>query len=235
MPERLTTAELLKGPARYDAVSGLYRNTPQEDFFWFAFRRPESWVQLDAETRLHGDLHVEVDGTRFGFLIVDGAVALRCREGGPGYRRLHAMVQHGMTWPGVPISTETVTREGRQTLRCLWENEIEGEAVFDLTSGLIVRTEWPGEVVELTDLRFDHQVDSGVFDPPRRTVTGFRGGSAYILRSEETGSCALSWRPTSGPGSLTVPGPRNVTYDEAIEWARLRSDDVHISIEGQRS
>ncbi len=188
-------------------------------------------MQLDAETRLHGDLHVEVDGDRMGFLIVDGAVALRCRETGPGYRRLHAMVQHGMTWPGEPVLTETVTREGRQALRYRWENEIEGEAVFDLLSGMVVRTEWPGEVVELSDLQFDDQVDPSVFDPPGRTMTGFRGGSAYIRQDEETGSCALSWRPTSGPGSLTVPGPQDVTYDAAIEWARLRSDDVHISLE----
>lgn len=225
-----TTRELLEGRTRYEAVSGLYRNTRQEGFFWCAFRRPHCWVELDAETRSNGAMHVEVDGVRWGLLIVDRALALRCRAGGPGYRRLHAMVEYGRHegWPA-PRSTEAAAWEGRDALRCRWEtDDLQGEALFDLASGLVVRTERPGEVVELTDLRFDEGVDASAFVPPERALDGFRGGTAYVQHDQVAGVCSASWSPRSGPGSLHVPGPKGVTLDEAIEWARTRTDDLRV-------
>lgn len=132
----LTTAEILEGRTDFESVSGLYRNTRQGDNFWFAFRRPADWVQLDAGTRSNGGLYVEVEGVRKGVLIVAGAAAVESAQGAPGHRRLHAMVQHGMTWPGAPVATEPTAWEGREALRCRWQAEVTGEAIFDLESGL---------------------------------------------------------------------------------------------------
>lgn len=230
----LTTAEILEGQTRFEAVAGLYRTTRQADDFWFAFRRPADWVQLDATTRSNGGLFVEVDGVRKGVLIVAGAAAVESSQGAPGHRRLHAMVQHGMTWPGAPVATESTVWEGREALRCRWQAEVEGEAIFDLESGLLVRTESPDEVVELTDLRFDTQVDQAVFEPPDRTISGWRGGVAYIVRSGGSGETTSSWEPRSGPGSLHIPGPSTATFEDAMRWARERTDDIQISGEGDR-
>jgi len=229
--EVLTTGELLDGRVRYEAVSGVYRNTRQDDLFWFAFRRPRCWVELDAETRSNGAMHVDVDGLGWGFLLVDGAVALECRAGGPGYRRLHSMVEYGRRepWPP-PRETEAATWEGRQALRCRWDDEkMRGEALFDLASGLLIRTEWPGEVVELTDLRFDDAVDESAFVPPDRTLDGWRGGTAYVQHDRGIGLSSASWSPRSGPGRLLVPGPKSVPADEAIEWAGSRTDDIRVT------
>ncbi|MGH9001543.1 MAG: hypothetical protein ACRDYV_00275, partial [Acidimicrobiia bacterium] len=121
------------------AVSGLYRNTRQDDFFWFAFRRPEDWVQLDAATRSNGAIYVAIDGLRWGFLLVEGAVALKGRQRGPGYRRLHAMVVHGMRWAGPPTASEPIVWEGRDALRSQWaDDQMGAEAVIDLASGVVV-------------------------------------------------------------------------------------------------
>jgi len=73
-----------------------------------------------------------------------------------------------MTWPSRPPFTERTVWEGREALHFRWHAEVDGEAVFDLDSGLLVRTEWPDERVELTDLDFDTQVDQTVFEPPHR-------------------------------------------------------------------
>jgi hypothetical protein len=230
----LTPAEILAGRIRLEAVSGLYRNTRQEDEMWFAFRWPADWVLLDVPSRSNGALFIEVGGVRTGLLIVDGVVAVEAPQHEPGYRRLHAMVQHGMRWPGTPNSTETTVWEGRNALACGWHAEVDGEAIFDLATGLPVRTEWPGEIVELTNLRFDTQVDQGVFEPPDRRITGWRGGVAYIVRSVRPGGTASSWEPRSGPASLHIPGPRSTTFDDALEWARQRTDEVRISDEHER-
>jgi hypothetical protein len=230
----LTPAEILAGRIRFEAVSGLYRNSRQEDDLWFAFRRPADWVLLDAPTRSDGGLFIEIGGVRKGLLIVDGAVAVEAPQREPGYRRLHAMVQHGMMWPGTPNSTETRVWEGRDALACRWHAEIEGEAIFDLATRVPVRTEWPAEIVELTDLRFDTQVDEPVFETPDRRITGWRGGVAYIIRSARTGGTTSSWEPRSGPASLVIPGPRAKTFEDALEWARERTDEVRISDEQER-
>lgn len=228
----LTAAEILGGQTCFEAESGLYRNTRQADDFWFAFRRPADWVQLDAPTRSNGGLYLGSAAARKGLLIVAGAVALETSQDSPGHRRLHAMVQHGMTWPGSPRSTEPAVWEGREAVRCRWEGE--GEAIFDLVSGLVLRTEWPNEVAELTDLAFDTQVDQTVFEPPARRISGWRGGTAYIVRSSAGGAITSSWEPRSGPGRLHIPGPKNTTFEEALSWAQERTDDVHISEEGIR-
>lgn len=225
----LTAADVIRGRTRFEAVSGLYRNTRQEDGFWFAFRRPADWVELDAATRSDGALYVDVGGVRRGFLIVAGAVAVESTQSAPGHRRLHAMVQHGMTWPGSPRSTETMIWEGREAVRVRWQAEVDGQATFDLESGLVVCTEWPDELVELTDLNFDTEVDPTVFEPPHRKITGRRGGVAYIVRSDESSVSASSWEPCSGPGRLHIPGPRNATFEKAMAWARERTDDIRIS------
>jgi hypothetical protein len=234
LPVVLTTAEILEGRSRFEAVSGLYRNTRHGDYFWFAFRRPADWVQLDASTKSNGALYVEVDGARKGVLIVAGAAAAESSQGAPGHRRLHSMVQHGMTWPGAPAVTEPTVWAGREALRCRWQAEVKGEAIFDRESGLPVRTEWPDEVVELTDLRFDTQVDRTVFEPPDRTTGGWRGGVAYIVRKRMGGETTSSWEPRSGPGSLHIPGPSSTTVEEAMAWARERTDDIQISEEDDR-
>jgi hypothetical protein len=231
----LTPAEILAGRIRLEAVSGLYRNTRQEDELWFAFRRAADWVLLDAPTRSHGGLFIEIGGVRKGLLIVDGVVAVEAPQREPGYRRLHAMVQHGMTWPGTPNSTEPTVWEGRDALACRWHAEVEGEAIFDLATGLPVRTAGPHEIVELTDLRFDTQVDQVVFEPPAPRITGWRGGVAYIVRSGRTGETRSSWEPRSGPGSLHIPGPRTASFEDALEWARERTDELRISDEQDRA
>jgi hypothetical protein len=89
----------------------------------------------------------------------------------------------------------------------------------------------PHETVELTELRWDDAVDASVFRPPARSITDWRRGTAYIHQYEKTGRCSASWQPASGPGSVYVPGPEDVTFDEAMEWARLRTDDVRVSVE----
>jgi hypothetical protein len=168
----LTTRELLEGRRLYEAVSGLYRNTRQDEFFWFAFRRSSDWVHLDAETRLNGGIYREFDGIRWGVLLVDGAVALKSRQSGPGHRRLHGMVEHGMNWKIQLRSADPAEWEGRAAIRCEWsDDQMVGEAWFDAASGLVVRTSFSDEVVELTDLRFDDAVNPAVFEPPQRTIS----------------------------------------------------------------
>lgn len=71
----LTVSEVLGGQRRFRAVSGVYRNTRQEDLLWFAFRQPQEWVHLDVPERLNGTMHVQVSGVRRALLVVDGAVA----------------------------------------------------------------------------------------------------------------------------------------------------------------
>ncbi|MCA1845598.1 MAG: hypothetical protein LC792_20875 [Actinobacteria bacterium] len=230
----LTPAEILEGRTRFEAVAGLYQNTRQDDDLWFAFRRPADWALLDAPTRSNGGLYIERAGVRKGLLLVDGAVAVEAAQHEPGYRRLHAMVQHGMTWPRPPSSTATTVREGREALVCSWYAEVDGEAIFDLATGLLVRTEWPGEVVELTDLRFDTQVDQTVFEPPDRTINGWRGGVAFIVRSDRSSEIASSWEPRSGPADLHIPGPKTTSFDAGMRWARERTDEIHVSDEHER-
>lgn len=225
----LTAAEILGGQTYFEAVSGLYRNTRQDDHFWFAFRRPADWVQLDAPSRSNGGLYLGSAAARRGLLIVAGAVAIESSQSRPAHRRLHAMVQYGMTWPGSPDSTEPAAWEGREALRCGWQVEVEGEAIFDLESGLVVRTAWPSEIVELTDLAFDTEVDQTAFEPPVQRITGWRGGTAYIVRSSEGGTITSFWEPRSGPGGLHIPGPKDATFEEALSWAQERTDDVRIS------
>ena len=225
----LTAAEILGGQTCFEAVSGLYRNTRQDDYFWFAFRRPADWVQLDAPTRSNGGLYLGSTATRKGLLLVAGAVAVETPQGRPGHRRLHAMVQHGMTWPGSPGLTEPAAWEGRKALRCRWQDEVDGETIFDLESGLVLRTDWPNEIVELTDLAFDRDVDQTVFEPPVQRITGWRGGTAYLVRSSAGGVTGSSWEPRSGPGSLHILGPKEVSFEEALSWAQERTDDIEIS------
>jgi hypothetical protein len=138
------------------------------------------------------------------------------------------MVQHGMTWPSSPDSTEPASWDGRKALRCRWQ-EVDGEAIFDLESGLVVRTDWPNEIVELTDLAFDSEVDQTVFEPPVGRITRWRGGTSYIVRSSAGGVTGLSWEARSGPGSLHILGPKEVSFEEALSWAQERTDDVEIS------
>jgi hypothetical protein len=229
----LTVSEVLGGQRRFRAVSGVYRNSRQEDLLWFAFRQPQEWVHLDAPQRLNGTMHVQVSGVRRAFLVVDGAVAVESPQANPGYRRLHAMVEHGIDWPGPPDATGDVLWEGRQAVRCRWRAEVEGEATFDLATGLVVRTDWPGEIVELTDLCFDDEVDPGVFIPPDRTLSGWRGGTASIVRDPATGRCSVTWTVTAGPGHLYFAGPREeATLDEAVAWATAQTDDVQIRGDG---
>jgi hypothetical protein len=228
----LTVSEVLAGQRRFRAVSGVYRNTRQEDVLWFAFRQPQEWVHLDVPERLNGTMHVQVNGARRALLIVDGAVAVESAEANPAYRRLHAMVEHGIDWPGPPNATEDVLREGREAVRCHWRTEVEGQATFDLATGLVVQTDWPGEIVELADLRFDADVDPGVFIPPDRTLSDWRGGTASIVRAPPTGQCSVTWTVTAGPGQLYITGPREVTLDEAMAWATAQTDDVQIRGDG---
>lgn len=227
----LTVEQLLAGETRYLAVSGLYRNTRQEDFFWFAFRRPGDWVQLDAETRSNGALHVHIDGVRWGILIADGAVAIKSRAGSPGYRRLHAMVEYGRRdpWPA-PQAIEPTNWDGREALRCLWDGDDRArEALFDVASGLLVRTETEGERVELTQLAFDDAVLDSIFFPPERTMDLQRCGTAYVQLDPESGHCSVSWSPRSGPGTLHLRGPKGCSLVTALDWARTRTDDVRVS------
>jgi hypothetical protein len=226
-----TLQQLLAGESGYRAVSGLYRNTRQSDFFWFAFRRPSCWVHLDAETRSKGSMHVDLDGQRWGILIAGGAVVIRCRDAGPAYRRLHGMVEHGRRdpWPA-PQAAEPAQWDSRGALRCRWDDEEPArEAVFDVASGLLVRTETAGELVELSQLTFDDGVSDDLFVPPDQTTDGFRGGTAYIQRDAETDLCSASWSPRSGPGVLHLEGPKGTSLSEAMEWARARTDDVRVS------
>jgi hypothetical protein len=224
----LSVSEVLGGQRRFRAVSGVYQNSRQEDLLWFAFRQPQEWVHLDVPDRLNGTMHVQVGGVRRAVLVVDGAVAVKSSQAHPGYRRLHAMVEHGMDWPGPPDSTEDVLWEGRQAVRCRWPAEVEGQATFDLDTGLVVQTEWPGEIVELTGIRFDDEVDPGIFVPPDRTLSDWRGGTASIVRDPTTGQCSASWTAMAGPGHLHIAGPRAVTLDEARAWATAQTDDVQI-------
>jgi hypothetical protein len=231
----LSASEVLEGRRRFRAVSGVYRNSRQNDLLWFAFREPQEWVHLDVAERVHGMIHVEASGVRRALLIVDGAVAVETQEASPAYRRLHAMVKYGIDWPGPPDAVEDVLWEGRQAVRCQWRGEVEGEATFDRETGLVVRTEWPGEIVELAELRFDDDVDLDVFDPPARTLSDWRGGTAYIVQDPATGRCSATWIPTSGPGCLHIGGPRDVTLDAATAWAAARTDDVQVREDGDRT
>lgn len=227
----LAIEQVLAGETRYRAVSGLYRNTRQDDFFWFAFRTPGCWVELDAETRSHGAMHIDVEGDRWGILIAHGTVVMKCRAGGPGYRRLHAMVEHGRKdpWPK-PQDVEPLTWEGSEALRCRWGDEGRTrEALFDVASGLLVRTETAGELVELTQLAFNDDVSDDLFVPPHRTAEGFRGGTAYLQHDVETDLCSASWSPRSGPGVVHLTGPRGISLTEAMGWARARTDDIRVS------
>ncbi len=227
----LNASDVLEGRKRFRAVSGVYRNSRQDDLLWFAFREPSEWVHLDVAERVNGAMHVEVDGVRRALLIVDGAVAVETQQAGPAYRRLHAMVEHGIGWPGPPDAVEEVLWEGRQAVRCRW-HEVGGEATFDLGAGLVVRTEWPGEIVEFTDLCLDDDVDFAVFDPPSRTLPSWRGGAAHIVRDPATGQCSATWTPISGPGRLLIRGPQDVSMDEALAWAAEQTDHADIPEDG---
>ena len=230
----LTPAEILEGRTRFETVSGLYRNTRQDDDLWFAYRRSADWALFETRSKSDGGLYIEQGGARRALLIVRGAVAVQTDQHAPGHRRLQAMVQHGVTWPGPPGSTTTTVWEGREALACRWHDEVEREAIFDLETGLPVRTEWPGEVVELTELCFDMQVDQTVFDPPDQAITGWRGGIAFIVRSGGSGEIASSWEPRSGPAGLHIPGPQTTSLDEAMRWAQERTDEIQISDAGER-
>jgi hypothetical protein len=53
------------------------------------------------------------------------------------------MEQHGMTWPDAAASTEPTVWDGRAALQCRWQGDVDGEAIFDIETGLPVRTTWP--------------------------------------------------------------------------------------------
>jgi hypothetical protein len=227
----LRLEELLAGETRYRAVSGLYRNTRQEDFFWFAFRAPHCWAELDAETRSNGAFHIEVDDERWGVLVADGAVVMKCLAGEPGYRRLHAMVDPRLRRPSpmTPVAVERGEWEGREAVTCRWDDHPPGKALFDVASGLVVRTETADEVVELSEIQFDDAVAADAFVPPEKTVDGWRGGTAYVQHDTRSGLCSVSWRAASGPGSLHVLGPDGISLEMATDWSQIRTDDVRVS------
>lgn len=245
-PRVVSTAELFEGPSGYELLSGIYRNDRQSDHLWFAHRRPDWWTHLDVEVRSNGDLYTEVAGARRAFLLVDGAVAVECRQWHPGVRRLHSMVEHGVwkppgrprppvTWPE-PDEIEPTTWERRPAVRWRWNRaDLVAEAVLDMTTRIVVRMSAPHETVEITGLRYDDEVDASVFRPPEQSINGWRGGTAHVVRDGITGRCSASWEPRSGPGSLHIGGPSDVGFDEAMRWANARTDDVRISVSRPRS
>ncbi len=224
----------------FDAVSGRYRRDDvrfgQFDY-WFAFRHPTTWVFLDF-ARANGAMYLDEDRGRVGYLVVDGAIAAEQVGASPGNQAPTSMVERGWpAWEKAPDQVEQRVIEERVIELLRWEEgDRWAEVGYDVATGLAVRIASPTETQRLTDLSFDREVDASLFALPARRIEAWRGGPAYVVEDMDgLGRFSPSWQPESGPGGLYFNGPLDASLDDALAWARARTDRILLRRTNDRS
>lgn len=216
--------------ARFERVAGIYRYRSdalrEDETLRFAHCTPDDWAVLD----LSGRSGVYCLGG-MSSLVVDGAVVVEHRTSHIGHHRLQAMVAGAIEGPpAAPSHTDHIPIAGRPSIRRRWlQGLLTVDVVLDETTGVCVASHSPTQQMDLVDLRFDAEVADRELQLPRARIDGWRGGEAFVAEDiDGSGRFAASWEVTSGPGSIAIDGPTDVTLEVATTWGRRRTDVVWV-------
>jgi hypothetical protein len=220
--------------ATYEVISGRHQGHNRfgnERDQRFAYRLGGSFVVMDLSWQ-NGELYLGSPRSGYrGVLVTDGRIAVDTNETGPGHTRLLTILEQGFPAMEVsPVEEQAVEHEGRPAVLRTYvgRDGQRGHVTVDAGSGVAVRIRLGDEVADLTDLRFDDDVEPALFVPPSESHEGWRGGVVHLDDHDGPERFSGSWEPRSGPGSLYLLSPEGMSRAEALDWAFARTEYVYV-------